>query len=220
MSSSTPGGSTARSIGEATCKKIVHRMVNLPKNLLGEVSRVMNQGKDLIRIGTTQNHHHHHHYYQPQQQHYPLNFPYQDPSIFPQIQEEWAFLATFEQQFGTVHPFFYACRFVDTLKIARDEQKLMFLYIHSPEHPFTPSFCKDTLCAELVVQLLDANFVSWGGLSARGDGLQMATALRVSTFPLCAVVAPVIGDNMNVLQQVSRWRNYSIDLKTKLLLFG
>lgn len=163
---------------------------------------MMNQGKDLIGIGgrRPQNFH-------PQQ---PFNFPFQDPSYFPlqnpqqppMVQEEWAFLASFEQQYGTTHPFFYACRFVDALKIAQDEHKFMFMYIHSPEHPFTPSFCRETLCSELVVQFLDANFVSWGGLAGRGEGLQMATALNVCSFPFCAVVAPAAGDNLAVLQQV------------------
>ncbi|KAL0341453.1 UNVERIFIED_CONTAM: Plant UBX domain-containing protein 10 [Sesamum calycinum] len=120
----------------------------------------------------------------------------------PVVQEEWAFLASFEQQYGTMHPFFYACRFMDALKIAQDEHKFMFMYIHAPEHPFTPAFCRETLCSEVVVQFLDANFVCWGGLAGRGEGLQMASALNVSSFPFCAVVAPAAGDNLAVLQQM------------------
>ncbi|KAK6148341.1 hypothetical protein DH2020_019253 [Rehmannia glutinosa] len=179
---------------------IVRRMVSIPKNILVGISRMMNQGIDLMGIGGRNNHPHPHHQNFHSQQ--PSNFPFQDPSNF-QIQEEWAFLANFEQQYGTMHPFFYACRYMDALKIAQDEHKFMVMYIHSPEHPFTPSFCRETLCSELVVQFLDANFVCWGGLASRGDGLQMATALRVSSFPFCAVVAPVAGDNLAVLQQLS-----------------
>ncbi|KAL0417158.1 UNVERIFIED_CONTAM: Plant UBX domain-containing protein 10 [Sesamum latifolium] len=111
-----------------------------------------------------------------------------------------AFLASFEQYYGTMHPFFYACRFMDALKIAQDEHKFMFMYIHAPEHPFTPSFCRETLCSEVVVQFLDANFVCWGGLAGRGEGLQMASALHVSSFRF-VVVAPAAGDNLAVLQQ-------------------
>ncbi|KAL2459475.1 Plant UBX domain-containing protein 10 [Forsythia ovata] len=192
----------ARSMGEAYRNGIVRRMVSLPRSILGGFSRAMGQGIDLVTLGRRRN------YYQSpnfssQNPRYPvedpLNFPPQEP---PMVQEEWAFLANFEQQYGTLHPFFYACRFVEALKIAADEHKFLFLYIHSPEHPFTPPFCRETLCSEVVVQFIDANFVSWGALSSRGEGSQMATTLRVSSFPFCAVVAPASGDNLAVLQQI------------------
>lgn len=190
-------GSSARALGEASCRSLVRRMINLPRTIIDECSRVIDQGKGLIRIGSRR---------RPENLHsqQPLNFPFQDPSFFPPtVQEEWAFLASFEQQYGTTHPFFYACRFKDAMKIAADEHKFMFMYIHSPEHPFTPSFCRETLCSEIVVQFLDANFISWGGLASGGEGLQMANALRACTFPFCAVVAPASGDdNLSVLQQV------------------
>ncbi|KAL3824866.1 hypothetical protein ACJIZ3_020895 [Penstemon smallii] len=185
----------ARAEAEALRNGIVRRMVRLPRNILGGFSRVMNQGIDNligIRERTNQNH-----YNQTP------NFHFQQPINQPQIiQEEWAFLANFEQHYGTTHPFFYACRFVDALKIAEDEHKFVFMYLHSPEHPFTPSFCRETLCTEIIVQFLDANFVCWGALANRGEGLQMATTLGVSTFPFCAVVAPSSGDNLAILQQM------------------
>lgn len=177
---------------EASNNAIYRRMVNLPRNILGGFSRVVNQGIDLVgNIGGRRNHN-------P-----PLNLPpmqYQPQPMM--IQEEWAFLSNYEQQFGTVHPFFYACRFIEALKIAQDEHKFLFMYLHSPDHPFTPSFCRDTLCSEVVVQFLDANFVSWGGLVDRGEGLHMATTLRPASSPFCAIVAPAPGDNLAVLQQV------------------
>lgn len=119
------------------------------------------------------------------------------------VQEEWAFLNNFEQEYGTEHPFFYACKFMDALKIAKDEHKFLFVYFHSPQHPFTPSFCSETLCCDLVVQFLDANYVCWGALADRGEGLHMATSLRASSFPFCALVAPAPGDSIAVLQQVT-----------------
>lgn len=177
---------------EASNKAIYRRMVNLPRNILGGFSRVVNQGIDLVgNIGGRRN------------QNPPLNFPpmqYQPQPVM--IQEEWAFLSNYEQQFGTVHPFFYVCRFIEALKIAQDERKFLFMYLHSPDHPFTPSFCRETLCSEVVVEFLDANFVSWGGLVDRGEGLHMATTLRPASFPFCAIVAPAPGDNLAVLQQI------------------
>ncbi|KAI3684508.1 hypothetical protein L6452_33732 [Arctium lappa] len=185
---------------EASCTGLVRRMVDLPR----AISRAVDHGLDLMRAGGggRRNHHqfpppnhvpvhHHHHHHQPL-----------DRSLTTNLQPDWVFLAGFEQQFGVVHPFFYACRFVEALKMARDEGKLVFLYLHSPDHPFTPQFCKDTLCSEVVVQFLDANFVSWGGGVDSGDGLHMATTLRPGSFPFCAAVAPCSADGLAVIQQM------------------
>nr|XP_027125703.1 plant UBX domain-containing protein 10-like isoform X2 [Coffea arabica] len=118
------------------------------------------------------------------------------------VQEEWAFLASLEQEYGTNHPFFYVCRFMDALKMAQEEHKFIFLYLQSPEHQFTPFFCRETLGSELVVQFLDANFISWGALANRGEGFHLASTLRVSNFPFCAVVAPASAGNLAVLRQI------------------
>ncbi|XP_055827970.1 plant UBX domain-containing protein 10-like [Solanum dulcamara] len=201
--------SSGRSTGQSY-NGIVRRMVSLPRSIMGGFSRVMDQGMDLMGIGGRRNH-------QAQLPHpnfpyqHPYEFPFQDPFDFPpqinphdpsMVQEEWAFLNNFEQEYGTEHPFFYACKFMDALKIAKDEHKFLFVYFHSPQHPFTPSFCSETLCCDLVVQFLDANYVCWGALADRGEGLQMATSLRASSFPFCALVAPAPGDSIAVLQQL------------------
>lgn len=91
---------------------------------------------------------------------------------------------------------------MEALKIAEGEHKFLFMYLHSPEHPFTPSFCRETLSSELVVQFLDANFVSWGALADRGEGLQMAATMNPSCFPFCAVIAPAPGESIAVLRQM------------------
>ncbi|KAL9155632.1 hypothetical protein ABFS82_09G017200 [Erythranthe guttata] len=190
--------------GEESCKRIVRRITSLPRNILEGCSRMMNQGVDLIRFGGRTNHHNHHIHNQP-----PLNFPFQNhpnnnnnnSNFHPR--EEWSsFSTSFERDYGTMHPFFYACRFKDVMKMARDERKFVFMYVHSPEHPFTSGFCRGTLCSEVVVHFLDANFVSWGGLSGGGEGSEMAAALGACTFPFCAVVAPASGDSIAVIQQI------------------
>ncbi|XP_059303971.1 plant UBX domain-containing protein 10-like [Lycium ferocissimum] len=201
--------SSGRATGQSY-NGIVRRMVSLPRNIMGGFSRVMDQGMDLMGIGGRRNQQHQLPHPNSPYQH-PYEFPFQDPFDFPpqnyphdpsMVQEEWAFLTTFEQQYGTEHPFFYACKFMDALKIAKDEHKFLFVYFHSPQHPFTPSFCSETLCCDLVVQFLDANYVCWGALADRGEGLQMATTLKASSFPFCALVAPAPGDSIAVLQQL------------------
>lgn len=181
---------------EASCTGLVRRMVSLPR----AISRAVDHGLDLMRAGRGGRPNHHHQF--PPPNHVPVlqhQLHHHQP---PPLDQSLVFLAGFEQQFGVVHPFFYACRFVEALKMARDEEKLVFLYLHSPEHPFTPLFCKDTLCSEVVVQFLDANFVSWGGGADSGDGLHMATTLQPASFPFCAVVAPCSTDSLAVIQQM------------------
>lgn len=178
-------------IREASFNGIVRRMVSLPRSIVGGFSRAMGHSIGRVGIGSGRRDHN-----------LPLDLQLQPPCEPPIAQEEWTFLSTFEQQYGFRHPFFYACHFMDALKIAEDEHKFVFLYLHSPHHPFTPSFCRETLCSELVVQYLDANFVCWGALADRGEGLQMAATLRPASFPCCAVVAPAAGNSLAVLQQV------------------
>ncbi|XWS60772.1 hypothetical protein CRYUN_Cryun07bG0065600 [Craigia yunnanensis] len=173
---------SVRARGQPSCNGIFCRMVCLSRSIIEGFSRVMGRRNQ----------------YQPpnlQLQHTQL----QQPLVVP---EEWAFLASFEQRYGTTHPFFYACSFMQALKIAEEEHKFIFMYLHSPEHPFTPSFCSGTLCSELVVQFLDANFVCWGEIADRGEGLQMAATLQPVSFPFCAVITPAAGNSIAVLQQM------------------
>ncbi|GAB4845734.1 hypothetical protein Ancab_039136 [Ancistrocladus abbreviatus] len=162
---------------------MVRRLVCLPRSILGGFSRAIGIGGRRHQM--------------------PPPLPPSLPAPLLSAQnDEWAFLTDFEDRYGSMHPLFYVCRFVEALKIAQDEHKFMFMYLHSPDHPFTASFCRDTLCSELVVQFLDANFVSWGGLADRGEALHMAATLRPASFPFCAVIAPASGDNIAVLQQI------------------
>lgn len=186
-----------------SCSGIVRRMVSLPRSILGGFSRAMGNGIGFMGLGERRT------------QIFPP--PSSSPSLLPphfqvfppryepetaMTNDEWAFLNHFEQNYGASHPFFYACRFIQALNIAQDEKKFLFVYLHSPDHPFAAEFCRETLRAELVIQFLDANFVSWGALADRGEGLQMCGILRPASFPFCAVIASASGDNIAVLQQI------------------
>ncbi|XP_058113105.1 plant UBX domain-containing protein 10-like [Magnolia sinica] len=170
---------------------IIRRIVNLPINIIEGISRAVGHGMALIGAGRRD--HQQPHFQQPH---------FQQPQEALAVPEEWFFITNFEQQYGLSHPFFYACRFVEALKMAEQESKLLFLYLHLPEHPYTAPFCSGTLCSELVVQFLDANFVSWAAIANSGEGLHMTAALRAPTFPFCAIIMPASGDSIVILQQV------------------
>ncbi|KAI5013775.1 hypothetical protein ZWY2020_046471 [Hordeum vulgare] len=79
-------------------------------------------------------------------------------------------LQRFEQQYDGCHLFFYGCRLSEVLAFARREGNHVFLYLHDPGHSYTELFCRGTLCSNVVVEFLDANFISWGAVTSRGEG--------------------------------------------------
>ncbi|XP_020595281.1 plant UBX domain-containing protein 10-like [Phalaenopsis equestris] len=163
-----------------SCNNMVSRIMRLPYNILEEISRFIG-GEATARSNPS--------YLDPQE----------NIDIIP---EEWYFLNVFEQKYGESHPFFYPKRLMEVLKIAKKESKFVFVYLHAPDHPLTSLFCRETLCSELAAQFLDANFVSWGAVASRGEGLDLTRMLRVSSFPFCAVLALPVEKAIVVLQQV------------------
>ncbi|PUZ71222.1 hypothetical protein GQ55_2G297200 [Panicum hallii var. hallii] len=190
MSSGPARGSSSSSAGESlrnSCNDFARTLARLPASIMEGLSRSIPRRRS-----------HHHpvpHRLQPPPQAPPLLPP-------PFVPEELFFFSVFEQQYGAHHPFFYGCRFADALRAARREGKLVFVYLHDPGRPYTEPFCRRTLCSDVVVEFLDANFVSWGAVSGSGEGPGMVASLQPGSFPFCAVVAPVSDESIAVLQQV------------------
>uniref|UniRef100_A0A0D6QSY1 UBX domain-containing protein n=1 Tax=Araucaria cunninghamii TaxID=56994 RepID=A0A0D6QSY1_ARACU len=116
--------------------------------------------------------------------------------------EAVAFINGFEREYGDCHPVFQRASFMEALRTSREEFKLLFVYLHSPEHPNTQVFCQETLCSEAVVEYVNQNFVSWGGNVRASEGFKMSNSLKASTFPFCAVVMPATNQRIALLQQV------------------
>ncbi|KAI3828756.1 hypothetical protein L1987_02866 [Smallanthus sonchifolius] len=116
--------------------------------------------------------------------------------------EAVSFVSIFEREFGDRHPNFVTESFMDALQRSRREFKLMFVYLHSPEHPDTPSFCVETLCSEVLTGFVNENFVAWGGSIRATEGFKMSNSLKASRFPFCAVVMAATNQRIALLQQV------------------
>ncbi|CAN6713308.1 unnamed protein product [Malus baccata var. baccata] len=112
------------------------------------------------------------------------------------------FVARFEQDFGTRRPNFVSEGFMDALQRSRNSFKLLFVYLHSPDHLDTPSFCERTLCSEMLVDYINENFVSWGGSIRASEGFKMSNSLKASRYPFCAVVMAATNQRIVLLQQV------------------
>ncbi|XP_043719407.1 plant UBX domain-containing protein 10-like [Telopea speciosissima] len=112
------------------------------------------------------------------------------------------FAAGFERDFGMTRPNFVAEGFMDALQRSRQEFKLLFVYLHSPDHPDTPLFCERSLCSEVVASFINENFVSWGGSIRASEGFKMSNSLKASRFPFCAVVMAATNQRIALLQQI------------------
>ncbi|CAM0956447.1 unnamed protein product [Alopecurus aequalis] len=121
----------------------------------------------------------------------------------PSAVEAVDFVAEFEHEFGAGRgPRFVAEGFADALQRAHREYKLLFVYLHSPDHPDTPAFCGGCLCSDPVAAFINENFVAWGGSIRRTEGFKMSNSLNASRFPFCALVMATTNQRIVLLQQV------------------
>ncbi|XP_062074654.1 plant UBX domain-containing protein 10 [Humulus lupulus] len=123
-------------------------------------------------------------------------------SVSAAAAEAMEFVAGFERDYGSRRPNFVSEGFMDALQRSRNEFKLLFVYLHSPDHQDTPSFCERTLCSEVLAAFVNENFVSWGGSIRSSEGFKMSNSLKASRFPFCAVVMAATNQRIALLQQV------------------
>ncbi|KAH7513680.1 plant UBX domain-containing protein 10 [Ziziphus jujuba] len=123
-------------------------------------------------------------------------------SVSAAASEAMEFVSRFERDYGTTRPNFVSEGFMDALQRSRNTFKLLFVYLHSPDHPDTPLFCERTLCTEALAEFVNENFVSWGGSIRASEGFKMSNSLKASRFPFCAVVMAATNQRIALLQQV------------------
>ena len=123
-------------------------------------------------------------------------------SVSAAASEAIDFVSAFERDYGTTRPNFVGEGFMDALQRSRNAFKLLFVYLHSPDHPDTPLFCGRTLCSETIAAFVNENFVSWGGSIRASEGFKMSNSLKASRYPFCAVVMAATNQRIALLQQV------------------
>ncbi|KAK2664368.1 hypothetical protein Ddye_002942 [Dipteronia dyeriana] len=102
----------------------------------------------------------------------------------------------FVSSFGSVmKPNFVGEGFLDALQRSRGEFKLLFVYLHSPDHPDTQSFCEGTLCNEVLAAFVNQNFVSWGGSIRASEGFKMSKSLKASPSALWSCLPRIRGSH-------------------------
>ncbi|CAJ1976351.1 unnamed protein product [Sphenostylis stenocarpa] len=123
-------------------------------------------------------------------------------SVSAATSEAMDFVAAFERDYGSSGPNFVGEGFMDALQRSRNSFKLLFVYLHSPDHPDTPLFCQRTLCSETIAAFVNENFVCWGGSIRASEGFKMSNSLKASRFPFCALVMAATNQRIALLQQV------------------
>jgi FAS-associated factor 2 len=98
------------------------------------------------------------------------------------------FVQTYERDFGTQHPDFFANSFKQAAARARSESKFLVVYLHSPVHEDTPRFCRQTLSSENLTGFMNQNIVLWGGSTLHADAYIISDRLKATSYPFLGVL--------------------------------
>ena len=99
------------------------------------------------------------------------------------------FKHAFRGEYGVQMPDFVEVSHREALRMAQSQLKLLFVYLHSPQHSDSAGFCRDVLTHPEVLRTLGENFVCWGGDVHKTDAYQLAERVSASTFPYVAVLS-------------------------------
>ncbi|CAK9271720.1 unnamed protein product [Sphagnum jensenii] len=116
-----------------------------------------------------------------------------------------SFIQRFEREYGETHPEFQTTSFIQALRYAQRMHKFLFMYIHSSTEHASPTvrcFCQGTLCHPVLLEFVNANFVSWGVDLLSKQGQQMSKCLNIQTLPFCALVTAAPNAQIAVVRQI------------------
>jgi FAS-associated factor 2 len=117
-------------------------------------------------------------------------------------------------------PQFFDGSFTEAVQSARQQQKLLVVYLHSEHSSFTRSFCTRVLSSEIVRSMLDASFILWGGDAARMETLHVAAMMHSPQFqyPCLCVLLPANPDDIRAIGAVHG--QVQVDAAVALLTAG
>lgn len=116
----------------------------------------------------------------------------------PSGRNDTNFLAYFRQQFGEPAPEFLNTSFSQAMNKARQDAKLLVVFLHCDTAAQAREFCRDVLQNENIRELL-SNFVVWGGDIMRMEPHRVAQSLGVRSYPYLSVILPVSLDDIRVV---------------------
>lgn len=100
-----------------------------------------------------------------------------------------AFIRDFSLLYGSDSPQWEPTGWQQAATRAHQRFNFLFVYLHSPRHPDTDDFCRETLCNQEVAAYIDATFVAWAGSIHHSDAFRLSNSLGASSYPYCALLA-------------------------------
>lgn len=96
-------------------------------------------------------------------------------------------------------PRFFEGSFSQSLQKAQRECKLVVAYLHSEDAPHSQSFCTEVLSNEFVRDMMNENFLAWGGDVARMESHHVAQLIHAREYPCLSVLMPASVDDVRVI---------------------
>eukprot|EP00747_Dinoflagellata_sp_TGD_P165079 gnl/TRDRNA2_/TRDRNA2_185899_c0_seq1.p1 gnl/TRDRNA2_/TRDRNA2_185899_c0~~gnl/TRDRNA2_/TRDRNA2_185899_c0_seq1.p1 ORF type:complete len:500 (-),score=118.63 gnl/TRDRNA2_/TRDRNA2_185899_c0_seq1:150-1541(-) len=104
--------------------------------------------------------------------------------------------------YGVELPRFFDGPFSQALSTARQQVKLLVIYLHSENARATQGFVTRVLGNEFVRTMLDDSFLLWGGDVARMESHNLAQMIHTRQYPCFCVLLPASIDEIRVIGMV------------------
>ena len=111
-----------------------------------------------------------------------------------------AFRRSLQSSYGTqALPEFHDGSFSQAVTRARQDLKLLVVYLHSEHARHSQSVCSDVLGNDVIRAVLDENFILWGGDVARMEAHQVSRMIHARQFPSFCVLLPASVEEIRVI---------------------
>jgi len=99
------------------------------------------------------------------------------------------FISEFNAKYGRDHVAFHTGSYSRALEEAKRDLKFLLVYLHSPTHQDTKSFCQDTLATPALADFIaNMNVIVWACSVDTKEGYRVSQALRESSYPFLALI--------------------------------
>ena len=99
------------------------------------------------------------------------------------------FISEFNAKYGRDHVAFHSGSYSRALEEAKRDLKFLLVYLHSPSHQDTKSFCQDTLATPALADFIaNMNVIVWACSVDTKEGYRVSQALRESSYPFLALI--------------------------------
>lgn len=106
--------------------------------------------------------------------------------------------------YGALLPNFVEGTYSNAESRARDANRLLFVYLHAPDHVNTDEFLRTTLCTEGVRNFLNDHFTCWTGSVSSIEAYKLSEVLVATSFPFVALLAPQRASQPGVIGLIHR----------------